>query len=136
MKFTRQQVDALADRFFGAVEQGDIETFVSCYNPDARIWHSRDEADTDIAQNREMQEMFKARVSNRRFEIVRRHVFDGGFVQEHVVHGTMPDGSTMRLPVLLIANLDDEGRFKRIAEYFDSARSPLKGLVQNHIPAD
>lgn len=134
MKFSRKQIDELANRFFGAVESGDIETFVSCYGPDARIWHSRDEADTDVQQNREMQEMFKARVKNRRFEIVSRNIFDGGFVQEHVVHGIMPDGSAMRLPVLLIAHLDNSGLFNRISEYFDSAKSPMAGLQQRHVP--
>lgn len=131
---TTEQIDTLANRFFGAVERGDIDSFIACYHPDARIWHTRDEADTDIAQNREAEELFISRVSNRRFELLHRHVFDGGFVQEHVVHGIRPDGSIVRLPVLFIAHLDEQARFKRIAEHFDPTRSPLQGLVQRHIP--
>ena len=40
----------------------------------------------------------------------------------------------MRLPVLLIAHLDDQGLFKRISEYFDSTKSPMAGLKQKHVP--
>ena len=124
----------LADTFFAAVEAGDLETVTSLYHPDIRIWHSRDEADTDREQSVELLSLFFERVSDRSYEILRRHTFDGGFVQEHVTHGRMQDGSVLRLPVCLICHIDDEGRITRIAEYFDATKSPLKGLEQHHKP--
>jgi ketosteroid isomerase-like protein len=131
--FSKDHIDALADRLFGALERGDLPAYLACYNPDARIWHSRDEADTDLAQNEEAEHIFFARVANRRFEVLERHIFDRGFVQEHLVHGVLEDGSVMRLPVLFIAHLDEEGRFLRVSEYLNSEKSPLRGLVQHSV---
>lgn len=131
--FSQEHVDALAARLFGALERGDLPAYLACYHPDARIWHSRDEADTDLEQNHAAELLFFARVSNRRFEVLTRDYFDGGFVQEHVVHGTLEDGSALRLPVLFIAHLGEDGRFLRVAEYLNSERSPLKGLVQHSV---
>lgn len=131
-----QAIEALANRFFAAVEAGDLETLTALYHPDVRIWHSRDEADTDLKQSQELLSLFFERVSDRRYEIVRRHTFDGGFVQEHITHGTMKDGSRMALPVCFICHVDSEGRITRIAEYFDATKSPLKGLEQQHRPVE
>ncbi len=128
----QDRAEDIANRFFAAVEAGDLETVTSFYHPDVRIWHSRDEADTDIHQSRELLQLFFSRVSNRRYEIVRRHFFDGGFVQEHVTHGVMADGSAMRLPVCFLCHLDDDGRIVRIAEYLDSSKSPLRDVIQHH----
>jgi ketosteroid isomerase-like protein len=131
----KDRTNAIADRFFAAVEAGNLDAITAMYHPDVRIWHSRDEADTNIEQSKELLQLFFSRVSDRRYEIVRRHVFEGGFVQEHVTHGTMADGSAMRLPVCFLCHLDAEGRITRIAEYLDSSKSPLKGVVQHQAAA-
>ena len=34
--------DALAARFFAAIEAGDIDAIRAIYAPDARIWHNTD----------------------------------------------------------------------------------------------
>ncbi len=129
-----EQIEAIANRFFAAVEAGDLDTIIAMYHPDVRIWHARDEADTNATQSKELLQIFFSRVSSRRYEIVRRHFFEGGFVQEHIVHGTTADGSTLRLPVCFLCHLDDDGRIVRIAEYFNAAKSPLKGVVQHDAP--
>lgn len=129
------ETETLANRFFAAVEAGDLDAVVSMYHPDIRVWHARDEADTDIEQSKELLGLFFSRVSDRRYEIVRRHAFAGGFVQEHVVHGTMADGLRLRLPVCFLCHLDGEGRILRIAEYFNAGKSPLKDVVQHHVEA-
>lgn len=131
----RAAIEAVANRFFAAVEAGDLEAVTATYHPDIRIWHSRDQADTDIEQSKELLSAFFSRIPDRRYEVLTRQFFDGGFVQEHVVHGTMPDGSRLQLPVGFLCHVDEEGRILRIAEYCDSGKSPLKGLVQHHTPA-
>lgn len=130
------ELEVLANRFFAAIEAGDEATIVSMYHPDVRVWHVRDEADTDIEQSRELIRLFFKRVPDRRLELIRRHTFEGGFVQEHVVHGTLPDGSTLRLPVCFLCHVGADGRIRRIAEYFDAGKSPLKGVVQHSVPLD
>ena len=134
MSLDHDRIETLAQGFFAAVEAGDLEAVVSFYHPDVRIWHCRDEADTDIEQSKDLLRTFFSRVADRRYEIVRRHIFDGGFVQEHVVHGTMADGSTMRLPVCFLCHVTDDGRIIRIAEYLDASRSPLRDVVQHSAP--
>jgi ketosteroid isomerase-like protein len=125
------RTEAIANRFFAAVEAGDLDRVVSFYHPDIRIWHSRDEADTNIEQNKQLLRLFFDRVHDRRYEVIRRHVFDGGFVQEHIVHGTMADGSRVRLPVCFLCHLTEDGKIKRIAEYLDASKSPLRGVAQH-----
>ncbi|MGB3626231.1 MAG: nuclear transport factor 2 family protein [Henriciella sp.] len=125
------EMELAANTFFGAVEKGDIDTIRSMYDPDIRIWHSRDEANTDMKQSVELLTMFFDRVSDRKYEVLSRHFHEGGFVQEHIVHGKLKDGTVMRLPVCFLCTFADNGRFLRIAEYCDSAKSPLKGVVQH-----
>lgn len=125
------EMEHAANRFFAAVESGDIETIKSMYDPDIRIWHSRDEANTDMKQSIELLTMFFERVSDRRYEVLARHYHDDGFVQEHVTHGKMKDGQPMRIPVCFLCTFSKDGKFLRIAEYCDSAKSPLKDVVQH-----
>lgn len=128
---TREALTALADRFFAAVEAKDSAAATALYHPDVRVWHSRDEAETDLRQNREVLDLFFARVRDVRYEVVRRELFAGGFLQEHVVQGTLNDGTTFRLPVGFLCRVDEDGRIVRIAEYCDGARSPLRGVDQS-----
>ncbi|KCZ88853.1 nuclear transport factor 2 family protein [Hyphomonas johnsonii] len=124
-------MNTVADSFFAAVEAGDIAAIKSMYDPDIRIWHSRDEANTDMAQSMELLSMFFDRVSDRKYEVRARHFYEGGFMQEHVVHGSMQDGSKLNLPVCFVCSLSPAGKILRIAEYCDSAKSPLKGVAQH-----
>lgn len=43
-----------------------------------------------------------------------------GFVEEHDVCGTLPDGSALKLPVCVVADVVG-GRVTSVREYFDSA---------------
>ena len=130
MSDTMAAMVALADRFFNAVENGDIEAVKACYSPDLRAWHSRDEAWTDISQNLELIQNFFSRVPDFHFEIERRFYTEEGFVQQHVVHGHVGD-DLIRLPVCFVALVTD-GYIVKLWEYFDSGKSPMKGVVQEH----
>ena len=70
----RDQIEDVAKLFFAAVESGDLDALVANYHPDVRIWHSRDEADTDIAQSKELLSVFFERVSERKYEILRGNI--------------------------------------------------------------
>jgi len=52
--------------------------------------------------------------------VTRRQVIDGGFLQEHVLRGTAPNGQTVAMPACIIATVSD-GRITRIHEYLDPA---------------
>jgi ketosteroid isomerase-like protein len=54
---------------------------------------------------------------------------DGGFVEEHMVCGTLPDGSQLRLPACVVCEVRD-GRIVSLREYLDTAAATglLKAL--------
>ena len=64
-----------------------------------------------------------------RYEEVRRAVTAGGFVEEHAVRGTLPDGTRLDLPVFVVAEVED-GRIVALREYLDgyAARPLLRAL--------
>jgi ketosteroid isomerase-like protein len=114
-------VRALAQRFFDAVEAGDVEALRGIYAPEALIWHNTDEIATTVAENLETLAGFVKRISERRYRDRRVVVFDGGFVQQHVLHGVRGDGVAVTLPACIVCQVAN-GRITRLDEYFDSAR--------------
>lgn len=115
------EIRALAERFFNAIEAGDIAVTRGAYAPEAKIWHNTDEIATSVDDNLETLKAFVERISNRRYRDRRVEVFAGGFVQQHVLHGVRGDGVAVTLPACIVCRVSD-GRITRLDEYFDSAR--------------
>jgi len=115
------EIRALAERFFDAVEAGDIGAVRRAYAPDAKIWHNTDEIATSVDDNVETLTGFVQRIRERRYRDRRVAVFEGGFVQQHVLHGVRADGVAVTLPACVVCRVAD-GRIARLDEYFDSAR--------------
>lgn len=111
---------ALADRFMRAVENGDAEAIAACYAPDARIWHNNDGKEQGPAENLRVLRWVEERLKNRKYEITGRKAFPGGYVQQHVLHGTLRDGTPFRMPACLVVTVEG-GRIARLEEYLDSA---------------
>lgn len=116
-----EQIRTLARRFFDAIEQGDIDTVVHSFTPDAQIWHNTDELIVSREQTGQVLTAMHGRINNPRFEDRRLETFPGGFVQQHVLVGErVLDGATVRLPCCIVCRT--EGRqIARLDEYFDSA---------------
>lgn len=112
---------ALAQRFFDAVENGDIDVLRSCYAPEAAIWHNTDDAEQSVDDNVETLKGFVQRIANRVYANRRLEVFDGGFVQQHELRGVRADGVAVRLTACIVCAVRD-GRITRLDEYFDSAQ--------------
>jgi ketosteroid isomerase-like protein len=53
-------------------------------------------------------------------ELLEREVFQGGFVQRHVLHGKLASGDLVAAPVCLVVHVS-RGRIERIFEYLDPA---------------
>jgi ketosteroid isomerase-like protein len=114
-------IAALAQRFFDAIEDGDIETMRASFTPDAVIWHNSDELDTSVEQTAMVLTGMVARIKNRKYDQRRVQIFDGGFVQQHVLTGNRVfDDGPVRLPCAIICQVED-GKITRLDEYFDSA---------------
>ena len=60
-------------------------------------------------------------MSNLRYEEIRREVLRDGFLQQHVLRGTAPDGSALEVPAILRVYCHD-GVITRLEEYLDTAQ--------------
>ncbi len=71
----------------------------------------------------------KKAIPDFRYDNAVRSRTDTGFVEEHDVLGTLPDGSLFSMPVVVVADVKD-GQITSMREYFDSraAAGLLKAL--------
>ena len=117
-------VRAFAKRFFDAIEQGDVEAVRDSYTPDVGIWHNFDDKVQSRDENVATLTAMVGRISDRSYDERRVEVFDGGFLQQHVLRGTRKDGSRVSLPACIVCRLRD-GKIARLDEYLDSAHVAL-----------
>lgn len=115
---------ALAARFVVAIEAGDNATIRAIYAPDARIWHNTDGLDfpgQTVDENLRVLAWMQTALTGARYDIVARSETPTGFVQQHVLRGTIAKtGAEFVLPACIICTVVD-GRITRLDEYFDSA---------------
>lgn len=111
----------LAERFFDAVERGDIDTVRSIYAPHAVIWHNYDDVETSREENLAVLADFVARTTSRSYEQRRLTEFDGGFVQQHELRIGGTGGAVRVVHAAIICRVVDE-QIVRLDEYFDPAQ--------------
>ena len=88
-----EDILALADRFVAAIEKRDVDTVRACYAPDARIWHNNDGKVQSVDDNIKGVHWIHKVLSGVRYDVKQRTALPGGFLQEHVLRGTLPDGT-------------------------------------------
>ena len=93
--------------------------------PDARIWHNTDGTEQTVDENLRVLGWLTKHCTDIRYEDVRRSATAGGFVQQHVLRASGPDGRAVEVPACLVVTCD-AGRITRLDEYLDSAHlAPL-----------
>jgi ketosteroid isomerase-like protein len=124
-----REVLELADRFFAAIPQGDVETLRALYAPDARVWHNHDGIAQGVETNLRVLGWVARHVQGLRYDDVRRRVTPDGWVQQHVLRGTAPDGRPLAVAACIVFQVQG-GRVTRVDEYLDSAQiAPLLGAA-------
>jgi ketosteroid isomerase-like protein len=113
-------IRALATRLFDSIERGDVDGVAACYAPELVVWHNFDGLDQPREDNLKTLAGMIDRISERRYENRRVEVFDGDFVQQHVLTGVRKDGVRVSMPGVLIGRVRD-GKITRLDEYLDSA---------------
>ncbi len=123
------EMNLLAERLTRAYEENDSDAITACYTPDARIWHNFDGAEQTVEEQLGATRWLNERLKDLKYEIVSRRFFDGGYVQQYVVHGTLADGGeAFRMPTCMNVTVRD-GRIAELQEYLDSAHlKPLGEL--------
>ncbi len=121
---TQEKTDAtaVAERFFRAVERGDIDEVARIYAPDARIWHNFSNKSQSVEENLKTLGWVARKLANRRYDVLRRAVIPGGFMQQHVLRGTLSDGSDFSMPACIVCQVDGD-RITLLEEYLDPAQA-------------
>lgn len=117
---TTHDIRELATRFFDAIEAGDTAIVREIYAGGARIWHNTDGKESTREENLRTLEGFIQAVPTRRYTNRRLVAFDSGFVEQHLLVGTLANGKEVSLPACIVCEVQ-EGRITRLDEYFDSA---------------
>jgi uncharacterized protein len=115
--------DALevAERFFRAVEAGDVEAIRAIYAPDARIWHNHDRLEQTVDENLRVLGWVAKNLKNRHYRVQRRVAIPGGFMQQHVLEAETAAGP-FSMPACIVCVVEN-GRITRLEEYLDSAQA-------------
>ncbi|ULE33490.1 nuclear transport factor 2 family protein [Mycobacterium sp. IDR2000157661] len=120
-------VTDVADRLFHAIETGDREGVQHLWSDDVVVWKV---ADRDRDKDRALRVInwFIDATTQRRYEVLDRRLFDGGFVQQHILHASGRNGGSIAMRVCLVVQVGANGLIGRIDEYFDPAEmAPLLG---------
>lgn len=97
------------------------------WNDDVAVWKTGDR-DRDKERALRVPYWFINATTERRYEILDRQLFDGGFVQQHILHAIGRNGGSISMRVCIVIKLGDSGLISRIDEYFDPAdMAPLLG---------
>ena len=111
----------LADQLFAAIERGDEAALEQMFDEDIAVWRVGSHRDDDKARALRVLHWFIDVTERRRYEILDRQLFSGGFVQQHVLHATGHNGGSIALRVCIVIKLNVEALISRIDEYFDPA---------------
>lgn len=107
------------DALFGAIEKSDFAAVEQLWADDVLVWHSGDLQDNNRSRALRVITWFIDRTTERSYQILDRQFFDGGLVQQHILHATGTDGAVIALQVCIVIKVDIYGHITRIDEYFD-----------------
>jgi ketosteroid isomerase-like protein len=124
---TPQQYLDFAERFVGAIQSGDTDTVRACYAPDAKLWHNNDGVEQTVDQNMKVLDWFIRTLPDRNYRVIRREALPDGFMQQHVLEATLPDGTKWAMDACVVVKVEN-GVITRLDEYLDSAKS---GALRN-----
>ncbi|CAB4927360.1 unannotated protein [freshwater metagenome] len=122
-----EEHDALAERMFGAIMAGDIDTVLACYSDDAVMRINVAPGDMGPADIAGMVQMVSEKIPDFTYSDIRRVTTDDGFVEQHLVTGTGLTGQPFSFEVCAVAKVVD-GRVAVLEEYADSAAMAPMGL--------
>lgn len=111
---------ALAERLAAAIDANDLDALrEEIYTPDVVVWHNDDQREQRVDENLKVLNWLHRKVGNKRYEAVVRHATPTGYVEQHVLRGTAPNGTELEIPACLVVTVTG-GRISRIDEYLDS----------------
>ncbi len=111
---------AVVAAMFAALEAGDIDAIDALYADDLIVWTNFTKVESPKSPSLKLVAWLARSVQGLCYEIIARHEIADGVVQQHVLHGTAPDGTELHAPACLVVKVRD-GRIVRIDEYLNVA---------------
>ena len=111
----------VADQLFAAIERSDETTLRQLFDDDIAVWRVGARRDNDKERALKVLRWFIEVSTQRRYEILDRQLFAGGFVQQHILHATGRNGGSIALRVCIVIKVGVNALISRIDEYFDPA---------------
>jgi ketosteroid isomerase-like protein len=115
------RINETADRLFDALERNDAAAVEACCAPGAVFWANGRRQGT-VEDMAVALSSLQERIGWHRYLDVRRSVFEGGFVEEHLVESHPPGSGPERRMACVVASLDEEGRVTELREYVPASR--------------
>jgi ketosteroid isomerase-like protein len=115
----RSTVADVADRLFAAIEAGDADKVAALWDDDVLVWKSAEPEDQAKTRALRVIFWFMDTTTERRYEILDRQFFEGGFVQQHVLRAAGRNGGSISMRVCIVIKVGSNGLISRIDEYFD-----------------
>lgn len=119
-----KDIHEFSDRFSAALERGDGEAARAFYAPDARIWHNFDDYEQSVDENLRTLAWMHRKLPVRTYNILRREILHDGWIQQHVLEATLPDGRPFRMAACCVVQMKD-GLITRLDEYLDPAQAAV-----------
>jgi len=89
------------------------------WTDDVLVWHTGDPKDNHRGRALKVIRWFMDATTRRRYEILDRQFFDGGFVQQHVLRADGKKPASIEMRVCIVIKVNTEGLITRIDEYID-----------------
>lgn len=119
MRTVDSRSEDVANRLFDAIERNDTAIIEGLWADDVKVWHTGDPKDNERTRALKVIRWFLGTTSHRKYEILDRRFFDGGFVQQHVLRADGTNGASIALRVCIVILVGADGLISRIDEYFD-----------------
>ena len=114
----RHSPDAVLDRFFAAIEAGDIDAVADIYDPDVEVWLNVTAQAISREESLGVLRYFTNRLAGMRYDILERRTWEDGAMQRHVVQGTVGD-RPLTIQACIVFHMAG-GRITRVYEYLDA----------------
>ncbi len=122
---------AAANRFFDGLLAGDLAGLQAACAPGSILWINLTEQDRALEDSLRGFAALRSKVPDLRMEDVRRRGIPGGFLEQHVLMGTLPDGEPLRVVGCFIGTVE-HGRISRLEEYVDGRQAgALSALLKS-----
>jgi len=113
---------AVAQKFVAALNVADAEAVREAYAPDARIWHNFEDKLQSVDENIETMHWVHSKLSKLDYDVQRLIAIPGGFLQQHILRGTLASGEAFAMHACVICKIED-GRITELEEYLDTGQA-------------